>query len=61
MMILSEIFTSNLETPSFQAGLRFSVIPDRVEVDITYGEGFRRGVGYPGFNIGIAVTPDRLW
>lgn len=61
MMVLSEIFTSNFETSVFQAGLRFVVIPDRVELDITYGEGFRRGMSYPGFNIGIAITPDRLW
>lgn len=61
VMILSEIFTSNFETPSFQAGVRFSLIPDFVEMDITYGEGFRRGMNYPGFNIGIAITPDSLW
>ncbi len=61
VMILSEIFTSNLGTPSFQAGLRFTLLPDLVELDITYGENFRRGMSYPGFNIGVAFTPDRLW
>lgn len=61
VMILSEIFTSKLETPSFQTGLRFTVLPDLVELDITYGEGFRRGMNYPGFNIGIAITPESLW
>lgn len=61
VMILSEIFTSNFESPAFQAGFRFSVLPGLVEMDITYGEGFRRGMSYPGFNIGIAITPDSLW
>ncbi|MBP3191894.1 hypothetical protein [Natronogracilivirga saccharolytica] len=61
VMILSEIFTSNFETPSFQTGLRLAVIPDLIEMDVTYGEGFRKGMSYPGFNIGIAITPDRMW
>ncbi len=59
--LLSELFTSDFETPSFQAGLRFTLIPDRLEMDITYGEGIRQGMDYPGFNVGIAITPDRLW
>lgn len=58
---LSEVFTSNLKLPAFQSGLRFSVLPDLVELDITYGRGFRSGERFPGFNVGIAITPDALW
>lgn len=59
--VLSEVFAANFETPSFQTGLRFSLVPDLVEMDVTYGEGFRRGMDFPGFNVGIAITPDSLW
>ena len=59
--ILSEIFTANFETPSFQGGFRFSIIPDLMEMDLTYGQGFRSGMDYPGFNVGIAFIPDSLW
>ncbi|MCC5913574.1 MAG: hypothetical protein JJU46_04290 [Balneolaceae bacterium] len=59
--ILSEIFTANFETPSFQGGFRFSIVPDLVEMDVTYGQGFRSGMDYPGLNVGIAITPDSLW
>lgn len=62
LTILSEVFTTNFREPAFQAGLRISVIPDRLELDVTYGEGFRRGLqDYPGFNVGIAITPGALW
>lgn len=59
--ILSEVFTTDLETPAFQAGLRFEIIEELVELDITYGQGFRSGMEYPGFNAGIAITPDSIW
>lgn len=58
--LLTEVFTGNFETPAFQAGLRFEVVPELVEMDVTYGEGFDSG-DFPGFNIGIAITPDSMW
>jgi len=54
--MLFEVFTSNFETPSFQGGVRLSFIPDFMEMDITYGHGFHRGMSYPGLNIGMAIT-----
>lgn len=59
--ILAEVFTGNLETPSFHGGLRFSLIPDLLEMDITYGQGFASNMPEPGFNVGIAFTPSRIW
>lgn len=59
--ILSEVFTENFETPSFQAGLRFELFEELLEMDITYGQGFQSGIEEPGFNIGIAFTPERMW
>ncbi|MCC5940928.1 MAG: hypothetical protein JJU37_05245 [Balneolaceae bacterium] len=59
--ILSEVAAANFGDFFYQGGLRISIIPDLLEMDITYGEGFRRMETAPGFNIGIAFTPDRLW
>ena len=59
--LLTEIFTGNFETPAFQAGFRFELFPELVEMDVTYGEGFERSANYPGFNIGVAITPDSMW
>lgn len=59
--ILSEVAAANFGDVFYQGGLRISLIPDLLEMDITYGEGFRRMETAPGFNIGIAFTPDQLW
>lgn len=59
--VLSEIFTSDFSTPKVHGGLRISIFPELLEMDVTYGQGFRSGMNYPGFNVGIAFTPDTLW
>lgn len=60
-IILSEVFTTDFETPSFQAGIRFDVVPDVFNIDVTYGESFKSEIDYPGLNIGIAFKPTRVW
>lgn len=59
--ILTEIFTTDFETPSFQAGVRFSLVPDLLDLDVTYGQGLQKGVDFPGLNVGIAFRPNRVW
>lgn len=59
--ILSEVFTTDFETPSFQAGVRFDVVPDLFNIDVTYGESFKSEIDYPGLNIGIALKPNKIW
>lgn len=59
--ILSELFASGWEPPSFQAGFRYALIPSLLNMEITYGKGLQQGVDYPGFNFGLAFTPSRLW
>ncbi|MCC5906630.1 MAG: hypothetical protein JJU13_10505 [Balneolaceae bacterium] len=59
--ILTEVAAANFSDAFYQGGIRISLVPDLLEMDITYGEGFRRQETAPGFNIGIAFTPDRLW
>lgn len=60
-IILSELFTYDFETPSFQAGIRFDVVPDVFNIDVTYGESFKSEIDYPGLNIGIALKPNKIW
>ena len=59
--LLSEVAAANFGDAFYQGGIRISLIPDLLEMDITYGEGFRRQETAPGFNVGVAFTPDRLW
>ena len=59
--LLGEIAVANFGDLFYQGGLRITFIPDLLEMDITYGEGIRRMETAPGFNIGIAFTPDALW
>jgi len=59
--LLAEVAAANFSDPFYQGGIRISLVPDLLEMDITYGEGFRRQETAPGLNIGIAFTPDTLW
>ena len=63
--LLTEVYTTNIEPPNFQGGLRLHLVPDRLEMDITYGEGFDTNLSNPGINrglnIGISLTPGALW
>jgi len=61
LTILSEVFTTDFETPSFQAGVRFDLVPDLLNIDVTYGESFKSDISYPGLNVGIAFKPNRVW
>lgn len=59
--ILTELFTTDFKTPSFQAGLRVGLVPELLLLEVTYGEGLEKGVDYPGLNVGIAFRPSRVW
>ncbi len=59
--LLGEIAAANFSEPFYQGGIRIALIQGLLEMDITYGEGFRRQETAPGFNIGVAFTPDTLW
>jgi len=61
LALLSELAVMNFEDTFYQGGVRVGLIPGLLEMDITYGEGVRRMETAPGFNVGIAFTPDALW
>lgn len=60
LSLLSEVFAVGSDF-GYQAGVRFGIIPDLLELDVTYGHDFSRRNTFPGFTVGIAFTPDRLW
>ncbi|MEM5427916.1 hypothetical protein [Cupriavidus oxalaticus] len=53
--IVAETFGENRGKPSFQAGLRFWVVRDRMQVDTTYGNVFGGGTGERFFTIGLRL------
>ncbi len=61
IFLLSEVFASNFELPGYQAGLRFIIIDDLLEIDITYGSGLEKEENSPGLNFGLAFTPSPIW
>lgn len=53
--LVAETFGENKGHPSFQAGLRFWLVKDRVQVDTTYGNVFGGGSGQRFFTIGLRL------
>lgn len=53
--VVAETFGENKGHPSFQAGLRFWVVKDRVQVDTTYGNVFGGGSGQRFVTIGLRL------
>lgn len=55
-ILLTEIYSTNTDAIGFQGGLRFILIPGRLESDITYGQSFNGEIKYPGFNVGVSFA-----
>lgn len=53
--LVAETFGENRGKPSFQAGFRFWVVQDRVQVDTAYGNVFGGGTGERFFTIGLRL------
>jgi len=58
--ILAGIFAENLE-PGFYAGFRYHLLPDLLEIIVTYGSGFMPGERFPGLSLQLSIIPDQLW
>ncbi len=58
--VVAEVFAEN-DDFLYHGGLRFSLIPDLLEMDVMYGRGFRSGQEFPGISVGVSFTPDTLW
>jgi hypothetical protein len=57
--VIGEIFSEDRVTPEYQVGLRTTLVPDRLEVDVSYGDRFGGGIDEdrPGLVVGFAWTP----
>jgi hypothetical protein len=53
--LVPEIFSQGAGKPQYQAGLRFWVVPNRVQVDATYGDRFGAAQGGRWFSLGLRL------
>lgn len=58
---IAETFGDHRNEPYWQLGLRYSVIPDRVQVDMTTGQQIHAGRDSHWFSIGFRLTPEALF
>ena len=53
--LLAEMFNQDEDRPSFQIGFRHSLVPERVQVDGTYGNNIGGGSGGGWFSLGLRL------
>jgi hypothetical protein len=53
--LIAEVFGQNEGKPFYQAGFRFWIVPDRVQIDTTYGDRAGQGTGERWFSIGLRL------
>lgn len=58
--LLGGLFGENLDL-GFYAGFRYHLLPDQLEIIVTYGRGFRPDNPFPGLSIQLSFIPDQLW
>ena len=58
---LAEFFGSHDEPPLGQCGLRVWIVPQRLQVDATYGRQLTRGQDSEWFSLGLRLLSPTLW
>lgn len=58
-MAIAETFGSSGDTPYWQFGGRFSLVPERVQIDATLGQPWSGATAGRWISIGLRLTPDR--
>lgn len=53
--LVAEVFNQGEDRPSFQVGFRHTLVPDRVQVDGTYGKGFGNSSDGHWFSLGLRL------
>ncbi len=53
--LIGEVFGQNTGKPSYQVALRYWIVPNRVQVDTTYGNRFGSGSGDRWFSVGLRL------
>ncbi|HUJ87253.1 MAG TPA: hypothetical protein VLX30_10425 [Burkholderiales bacterium] len=59
--LIAEAFGQNQGRPSYQFGLRHWLVPDRVQIDATYGNRFGGDTGPRWFSIGLRLLSAPLF
>lgn len=57
---IAEAFGDNRNGPFWQAGARFAIVPERVQVDATFGRELNGPTDNRWFSFGLRLTPDRF-
>ena len=58
--VLGGMYAENFDL-SFYGGSRIAILPDFLEIILTYGQGIIPRFKMPGFAIQLSITPDQLW
>jgi hypothetical protein len=59
--VIAEMFGDDRERPLWQTGIRFFVVPERVQVDATVGRQLDGGRDGQWFSLGLRLTPARMF
>jgi hypothetical protein len=59
--VIGEIFGEDRLMPEFQVGLRTALVPERLLVDLSWGDHIQRGMRGAGWVLGVAWTPPPLF
>lgn len=61
LLAIAETFGDNNNQPYWHLGARYSIIPERVQIDATFGQQFDGPRSGRWVSFGIRLTPDRLF
>jgi len=59
--LIAEVFGENKGRPSYQAGVRYGLIPEQLELDLTYGNHFGRDTQEAYFVLGLRFIAPGLF
>ena len=54
-LLIAETFGQSQAKPAFQLGLRHWLVPNRMQIDATYGNRFGHGTGERWFSLGLRI------
>jgi hypothetical protein len=61
LTLVSELYGTGRDSPAFQVGMRASLLPDTLVVDLSWGGHMAAGERGAGWVIGLGWTPPRLF
>jgi hypothetical protein len=61
LIVIAETFGDNHNQPYWQIGGRFSIIPNRVQTDATFGQQISGPTSGRWFSIGLRLTPETMF